>query len=222
MKKTTKIILGATAIGLGVFLWIRATRKEQYASDDFSITLKSYSGKYMNDPEVIRFQKEWQGMVDTALPRIERAYGKQRPPIHVDIELDDSFDSDTFFIPSLATSCPKIKYTPQQGNCAHYKIRVGAKPLAERYKNRTTIEQMLTHELTHVFMLFYEPKHDSLPKHIIEGLPIHVANQQDQIRSVQNSQKKRSDKNWDYNKGEIPLDDYSEIIDRFEHEFSFG
>ena len=198
-----------------------------------TVVLEPYTGEYANNPNIMDFQRRLPQMVNTAVARIEKMFGRKEPGITVNIEIDDSFGSDTFVIPSAATRCPKVPYTKEQGNCANYGIRLGSKAITERYKGRTTIDKIMTHELTHIFMLYHIPNHDQLPDYIIEGIPIHIANQE---REIKNFQKQNKDKNipfffspmtegllssdekrfgWKYKEGEIHVDKYGEIVDKF-------
>jgi len=226
MKKS--MIIAGLGIA-GIISLTYATSKQYNAPQDkpLTVVLDKYDGEYRNNPNIIDFQRRLPQMVNTAVARIERMFGKKEPGITVTVSLDDSFGSDTFIIPSAATGCPKTTYTRKQGNCSRYSIRLGSKAIAERYKGRTSIDKIVIHELTHIFMLYHVPNHDQLPDYIIEGVPIHIAGQEREIKSFQKQNKDKNvpfffspitegpDNRWKYKDGEIHVDKYGEIIDKF-------
>ena len=184
-----------------------------------TVVLIPYNGRYKGHPKIIEFQDRFNEMTRNAIRKIRTDTNLAEPPVTVTIELDDDFESEPFILPSAATRCEPIPYTPEGGNCRRYGYRLGTKPIVEDYKGRTSADQIMTHELTHVYMLFNIPDHDQLPPYIIEGVPIHVAEQQGQIKAVQNDPGVNRDGDHEYRPGEIHVDDYSDIIDEYEKRF---
>lgn len=172
-----------------------------------------YHGRYKNNPELRRVYDNMPAMVQAAVRRIKQHARTPEPDILVNIKFDDSFDNDPFIKPSLASQCPPRAYEKDKGNCQSYTILVGTEALAGRYKGRTSIQKMLTHELTHMWMLYHVKDHDRLPDYIIEGVPIHIAGQEDDILNTHRNNDKSS--NYKYNPGEIPVTEYSRIINDF-------
>jgi hypothetical protein len=215
----------AIAIGIGIgaglaaYLLMRPRKAQQFsAGNGFTVVLNEYNGKYKDEPGIKDYQRRFNDMVKKAVKEIpsdlKQLTGKDlpEPPITVTVELDDSFESDPFIVPSAATQCPAIPYKPGQGNCASYTIRMGAKPISEKYKGRTKVDKITKHELTHIWLLYHIPDHDSLPDYLIEGIPIHISGQEEEIKAVQREKPKG---NHNYNEGEIHVDKYGELIDEF-------
>jgi hypothetical protein len=218
------IITGLGIAAVGVFLYMRKRRGQVYGAGEqkFEVVLAPYNGKYKDEPAIKEFQRDFNRMVNKAVRTIKtdpKTRHLKQPPVKVTIELDDSFDSDPYMLPSAATTCSKIPYDESRGNCASYGFKMGSKAIAERYKGRSRPEKFLTHELTHIFMLYNIPNHDQLPEHIIEGIPIHVADQQDEIKAVQNDPNIKKQGNFGYKPGEIHVDKYGEIIDEYQRQY---
>jgi len=184
-------------------------------SDGIRVNVLPYNGKYRNDPELRRVHQQLPGLVQAAVRRIKQYAKTPEPDMVVNIKFDDSFDDDVFIKPSLASSCPPRPYAPGKGNCKSYTIEVGTKALVNKYRNRTDFSKMLTHELVHMWMLYTVKDHDRLPDYIIEGVPIHIAGQEQDILRA-HSENGTSDGNaYNYSDNEIPVTEYSRIIRDF-------
>lgn len=213
------LILGMSLMAMGaavVFLHIRKSREKYSSPSGMRVVLKDYNGKHKDHPEIKDLQKRFPDIVRKSISKIGSKTKLPEPPITVAVELDDSFESDPFIEPSAASQCPVIKYTPEKGNCESYGIRLGTLPIIEGYKGRTTVDKIMTHELTHVFMMFNIPDHDKLPKYIVEGLPIHVAGQQKEIKRMQKEGRTGDHR---YKMGEIPVHSYGKLVDEFEEHY---
>ena len=206
-----KKLLISAVIGAGIgtilaFLSIRRNRPS------FKAVLKPYHGEHKDNIEIEKFENRFDEIVEKAIGAIEEKTGLSAPPVTVTVELDDSFESDTYIEPSAMIKCPGRPYTKEDGNCLSYGIRMGSKPLADGYRGRTTVDKAMTHELTHIFMMYHIPDHRSIPNWLKEGLPIHVANQEEEIKETQKDGRKG---HYKYTNGQIPVYTYGKIVDEF-------
>ena len=222
----TALVIGIGILAITGSYWIYTTYKRNNGlffnspATETNVILKPYNGKYKDDPEVKKFIKEFNSRVRKHLKDIQKKTGLKPPKRTVTVELDDTFDNDAFVKPTAGTTCSRIPFSKDTGNCAEYTFKIGAKGIADGYKGRTTADQLLQHELTHVFMMWNIPNHDDLPDYVIEGLPIHVAGQEDQIRKIQNGKGFTGDNdNVDYKPGEIHVDTYAKLIDEYERHY---
>ena len=206
------VILGLTYMGT------TRTRAMRFDTPRGGVTynIEPYNGKFRDNPRIRNLIRDLPGIMRRAESRVSSKTRKKAPPITVNIQLSDEFESDTYFIPSCATKCPKRPYSPDKGNCKSYTIIIGVKPFIDDYKGRTTIDKMMTHELTHIWMMFYVPNIDSeLDDSLIEGIPIDVAGQKEEIRRTQ-SRERPNGNGYHYNPSNIEVDTYSKLIDGYE------
>lgn len=213
------VVAGSLAIVAGYLMLRRATGGLKFDAGDsgrLKVIVEPYHGRYRNDPEFKRVYNDFPRLVRGAVTHIDQNTKTSEPDVTVHIKFDDSFENDPFILPSLGTECPPTEFKPGKGNCEYYKINIGTKALVDHYQNRTSINKMLIHEFTHVWMLFHVKDHDSLPDYIIEGVPIHMANQANDILSTHANSDGKSNGSHDYKPGEIHVDEYSRIIQDFQ------
>ena len=214
MPSRKSVIIGALA-ALALYLAYTFYKRRQINTDQFfapqtktAIALQPYSGRYAGSPLVQDFIRRFPDMARASTGRVRSTTGLSEPPVATDIILDDTYESDPYRVPCASTTCTPVD------NPTKCTVRLGAKAIADNYRGRTKPDTILTHEMTHVFLLSHVPDHNNAPKWFIEGLPIHVAGQRDEIRRAQ-SLPPISNPNYNYNPGEIHVDEYAELADEF-------
>jgi|GEM_PF-6836659 len=224
MSRIWKIIgaaIGAIA-GYSIVSAISKKYQKYSAENGPTVIYDEYNGIYKDNPKIKNIEKQFPALVSKAVDQIAKKTGLY-PPKNLEVHIsftDKGFgkfgnSSDTFFIPSAASKCPHTAYQTGKGNCFSYSMRFGTKAFLDDYKKRTNFYQLLVHEMTHQFLSWYIPSYDNKPPHIIEGIPIFVSNQQNQILNTQHSESPESPEN---NSSTNPLlpNNYSQNINRFQ------
>lgn len=201
-----KVLVVVGVVLAGIYLYRKFRR--------FRVVKVPYNGELANDPKVKLFYDNIEKLTNDAVQIVSERTQKPAPPITVRIGLTDEFENDPFLTPSAASSCEGVPVS-NSGNCETYKIRFGTKPLAADYKGRTTAFQILCHELTHIYMWYYVKDIENMPNFLIEGVPIDVAGQAEQIKSVQRQLTGKHTDRHQYGKNEISLDEYTDLIEAY-------
>jgi len=212
-----RFVIAAVGIAVATVVVITIVRRR---SKRFDVSLVPYNGKHKDNPKIIAFQKKFPGMAKKAVNKIMKVTEYKQPPLRVTFTLDDEFDADPFLSPSAGMGCQKIPFLPKNGaNCNSYNIRIGSQNIVDGFKGRTKVDKTILHELMHVFMYYYIPDMDKKPEYFIEGWPIHIAGQENEIRRTIRNNNKDKDNDYEYRDGEIPVHTYDKIMDGFHEHF---
>jgi hypothetical protein len=210
-RKNLMLALGAAfAVGLITYMVLRKRNAK-----GLTIVVNDYNGKYKDHPKIKRFLADLPGMFDRSVRKIKQKTGLDEPDLTITFTLSDDFDADPFHSPSAGMKCKPIDYREGKGNCRDYPIEFGAANIVNDFKGRTLPEKTIAHELTHVFMFYHIPGMNDKPDYFVEGWPIHVAGQEDDIKNTLKNTRADSGNKFDYKDSETRVHTYGKLIDEF-------
>lgn len=150
------------------------------------VILDGYDGKLANQPNIVRFYRNFGNMLDKSVKTIEKKLGILPPPVTIVVQVVDGEGLGPIPMITPTGLCESKKLEPSErerlpelvhNGARVRKIKMSASAIANRYYRLTSAQKVLTHELVHAYFFYYSATYVFAPKWIMEGIALWTADQ---------------------------------------------